>query len=238
MGRLSLGDLLTFIPSNEVARTFSRAGLSGAARKTRRIELLRAACAQSGLSAGQVLEFFSAESLRRVATRFGIRAATKESYIAGLVAALTEPFPPPPQSVARSIESIRDFVVSLAGSYRNSASEADAELYLASALSDQFAKVRTQAPVPDHFGHRIDIDIQDGQFGLEVKWAGAVIESPSEAYRLLGQALYYDRRRYAGRLLVVIVGPEKMQQHPVIAEVSDLLDVLGVARLYLSIYAS
>ena len=154
------------------------------------------------------------------------------------VAAVTEPFPPSPQSVASSIESIRDFVVSLAGSYRSIVSEADAEWYLASALSDQFANVRTQAPVPGQFGHRIDIDIQNGQFGLEVKWAAAIIESSSEAYRLLGQAFYYDRRRYAGRLLVVIVGPEALRKRPILVEVGDLLEVLGVTGLYLPIYAS
>ena len=92
--------------------------------------------------------------------------------------------------------------------------------------------------MPGHFGHRIDIDIHNGQFGLEVKLATAVIESSSEAYRLLGQAFYYDRRRYAGRLLVVIVGPDKLQQHPIVVEIRDLLDVLGVAGLYLPVRAS
>src|SRR5262245_53504564 len=104
MGRLSLGDLLTFFPSNDVTQAFSRAGLWGADRKAERIDLLRVSSAKRGLSAGQVLEFFSAESLRRLATHFGIRAATKEAYIAGLVGAVTEPFPPRPQSVAASIE--------------------------------------------------------------------------------------------------------------------------------------
>src|SRR5262245_46342417 len=118
MGRLSLGDLLTFFPSNDVAQTFSRAGLSGTITRAGRIEVLWSAAAQSRLSAGQVLEFFSAESLRRLATRFGVRAATKEDHIAGLVAALTEPFPPARQSIASSIESIREFIASLAGSYR------------------------------------------------------------------------------------------------------------------------
>lgn len=235
MGRLSLGDLLTFFPSNDIAQALSRAGLSAAGTKVERVELLRSAAAQSRVSADQVLEYFSAESLRRLATRFGIRATEKEAYIAGPVAALTEPFPPLAKSVATTIESIRDFVLSLSGSYWTIASEADAEWFLASALSDHFADVRTQAPVPGQYGHRIDIDIQNGQFGLEVKLASAVIESSSEAYRLLGQAFYYDRRRYAGRLLVVIVGPEELRQHPIVVEVGDLLGVLGVAGLYLPV---
>jgi hypothetical protein len=237
MPRLSLGDLLSFFPSNDLAKALTRAGLHGGGTKIERVELLRSAAVRSRLSAGQVLDYFSAESLRRLATRFGIQATAKEAYIAGLASALTEPFPPPAQAVATTIESIRNFIVSLSGSYRSIASEADAECFLASALSDHFADVRTQAPVPGRFGHRIDIDIQNGRFGVEVKLASAITESSSEAYRLLGQAVYYDRRRYAGRLLVVIVGPEELRRHPIVVEVGDLLGVLGVADLYLPVRA-
>lgn len=232
--RLSLGDLLAFFPSNDLAQALVRAGLHGGGSKIERLELLRSAALRSRVSAAQVLDYFSSEALRRIGTRFGIRASVKAEVIAALVGALTEPFPPAAQRVATTIDGIRAFVQSLAGSYRGLASEADAEWFLASALRDHFADVRTQAQVPGHFGHRIDIDIQNGRFGIEVKFAAAVVESSSEAYRLLGQAFYYDRRRYAGRLLVVVVGPPELERHPVIGEVFDLLGALGVAGQYLA----
>jgi hypothetical protein len=201
------------------------------------VERLRSLAARGHVSAAQVLAYFSAESLRGVAVRVGIRAAGKEASVTGLVAILAEPCSPPAQSGATTIESIRDFVVTLSGSYRSIASEADAEWVLASALADHFPDVRRQAQVPGQFGHRIDIDIQNGQFGVEVKWAPALIESSSEAYRSLGQAVYYDRRRYAGRLLVVIVGPEHLRQHPVVVEVGDLLGALAVSCVYLTVHS-
>jgi hypothetical protein len=235
--RLSLGDLLSHMPSNDLSQALARAGLRGGGTKIERVELLRSAGVRNRASASQILDYFSAESLRRLATRFGIRAAVKEACIAGLAAALTEPFPPPARTVATTIDSIRDFVLSLSGSHRGIASEADAECFLASALSDHFADVRTQSPVPGQFGHRIDIDIQGGRFGVEVKLAAAIIESSSEAYRLLGQAMYYDRRRYSGRLLVVIVGPVILQAHTTILEVGDLLQVMGITSLYLPVHS-
>ena len=238
MQRLSLGDLLSFFPSNDLAQALARAGLHGGGAKIERIELLRSAAVRGRASAQGVLSHFTAESLRRLATRFGIRGSTKDEYVAGLAAALTEPFPPPRRAIATTVDSIRDYVRTLSGSHRSITSEADAEWFIASALADHLDDVRTQAPVPGQFGHRIDIDIQNGRFGVEVKLATAIIESSSEAYRLLGQAFYYDRRRFAGRLLVVIVGPDGLQKDPTIVEIISLLGALGIAGVYLCVNGS
>lgn len=238
MGRLSLGDILSFFPANELSQALARGGLRGGGTKIERLEALRAAAVQDGASPQDVFHLFSAEALRRLATRFGIQGTTKDQYVAGLCAALTEPFPPPKLSVAPTIDAIRDFLRTLAGSYRPILDEADAEWFVASALADHFRDVHTQQPVPGHFGHRIDIDIQSGSFGVEVKLASAIVDNSSEAYRLLGQALYYDRRRYARRLLVVIVGPPELENHPIIGEVVDLLGVIGVVGTYLPVHAS
>jgi len=235
MSRLSLGDLLNFFPTNDLAQALVRAGLPGAGSKIERLERLRSAALRAGAKPPQVLEYFSSESLRRVASRFGIRATVKSDLTAALAAAITEPFPPLPTTVAATIDSVRSYLLSLSGSHRGIGSESDAEWFIASALSDHFTEVRTQAQVPGHFGHRIDIDLQNGRFGVEVKLAASVVESSSEAYRLLGQAFYYDRRRYAGRLLVVVAGPEELRAHPIIGEVMDLLGALGVAGLYLQV---
>lgn len=233
--RLSLGDLLDHFPTNELAQALVRAGLPGHGSKIERLERLRAAALDARLSASQVLEFFGSEGIRRVAYRLGIRHPHKAGMIQGLVTALTERFPPPPPTLAATLESVRSFVRGLAGSRRTIRSEADAEWFIASALADHFAEVSTQVAVPGHLGHRIDIDILRGKLGVEVKLAETVVNSSSEAYRLLGQAFYYDRRRYAGRLLVVVIGPADLQAHPIILELIDLLTALGVAAEYLPV---
>jgi len=43
MGRLSLGDLLSFFPSNDLAKALTRAGLHGGGTKIERVELLLSA---------------------------------------------------------------------------------------------------------------------------------------------------------------------------------------------------
>lgn len=238
MGRLSLGDILSFFTANDLAQALARCGLRGSGTKIERLELLRSAAVQQRSPAQDVLHLFSAEALRRLATRLGIHGSTKDQYVEGLLAALTVPFPPPAFSVAPTIDSIRNFLRGLDDSYRPILDEADAEWFVASALADHFRSVRTQQPVPGHFGHRIDIDIQNGSFGVEIKLASAIVDNSSEAYRLLGQALYYNRRRYARRLLVLIVGPRVLERHPIVIEVIDLLGVIGVAGTYLRVHTS
>jgi hypothetical protein len=235
MTRFSFGDLLSFFSANELARAASRAGLGGGGSKIEKLENLRVVALQNRASPAAVLDFFSAEALRRVSTRLGVPGTDKRGCIAALCAALTETFPPPPQQVALNLDGVSSYVRSLDGSRRDIGDEADAEWFLASALSDHFRDVRVQVSVPGHFGHRIDIDIGSGRFGVEVKLARSVIESSSEAYRLLGQAFYYDRRRYARRLLVVVVGTHPQRSHPIIGEVFDLLAALGVRGQFLSV---
>lgn len=234
MTHLTLGDLLDSFPGPELAKALVRAGLPGSGTRIERVERLRAIAARQQVPAAQVLELFGSESLRSIALRYGIRASVKAELISGLSSLLTSAAPAVEPGPA-TLDSLRRYVQSLAGARRRLASEADAEMFLASALADRFVDVRTQAPVPGHFGHRIDIDIQNGRLGVEVKFAPALLESSSEAYRLLGQAFYYDRRRYAGRLLVVVVGPTEFATHPIIGELADLLGALGVASVYLNV---
>jgi len=234
MAHITLGDLLNSFSTQDLAKALVRAGLTGGGSRIERIERLRAAAVRQQVPVSHVLEYFSAEALRSVALRYGFRASAKAELIralSGIVASA-----PAEQSAGPiTLDHLRSYVQSLNGARRRLRSESEAEVFLASALADRFEQVRTQAPVPGHFGHRIDIDIQNGRFGVEVKFAPALVESSSEAYRLLGQAFYYHRRRYAGRLLVVIVGPTPLAAHPIIAELADLLGALGVASLYLNV---
>lgn len=234
MTRLTLGDLLNSFSAPDLAKALVRAGLPGSGTRIERIERFRAAAVRQQVPTAHVLEYFSAEALRSVALRYGVRASAKAELIGALSAAVAL------ASAERELgpttfDQLRAYVQSLSGARRRLRSESEAEVFLASALADRFDEVRTQAHVPGHFGHRIDIDIQNGRFGVEVKFAPGLVESSSEAYRLLGQAFYYDRRRYAGRLLVVIVGPTSLAVHPIIAELADLLGALGVASLYLNV---
>jgi hypothetical protein len=235
MPRLTLGDVLNEFSGPEIAKALVRAGLPGGGTKIYRVELLRSAAVRQGMPATEALEFFSSEALRRVGLRFGVRATQKADLIRGLCESIAAPVLHQQAGRLDTMDSLRQYVQSLSGARRRLASESDAEVFLASALADRFADVRTQVSVPGHFGHRIDIDIANGRFGVEVKFAPALIESSSEAYRLLGQAFYYDRRRYAGRLLVVVVGPEMFGSHPIIGELFDLLSALGVAAFYLAV---
>ena len=233
--RVSLGDLLNAFPANEIAAALVRAGLPGGGKKIERLERLRSAGRRSGVKNSDVLNLFSESAIRRVATRMGIREPGKAAMIAGLAAMLSDSDSGSPETLPATMHALRQIIRGLNRSFRSIRDEADAEIFVASALADHFNGVSKQALVPGHLGHRIDIDIGQGQLGIEIKLATSIVDSSSEAYRLLGQAFYYDRRRYAGRLLVVIVGPRELANHPIIGELVALLGALGVSSEYLQI---
>jgi hypothetical protein len=53
-------------------------------------------------------------------------------------------------------------------------------------------------------GLRSDINIREGNIGIELKLATALYNSAANVQRLFGQAIYYKQRRYGEKVLVII----------------------------------
>jgi hypothetical protein len=96
-------------------------------------------------------------------------------------------------------------------------------------------KVHREYNVGGFLGLKIDIDINDGKVGVEIKILKNLNSSSYE--RLLGQAIYYKKRKYDERLIILIVGTNSEYKENVqkIKELSDIIEDLDVKFLYLNV---
>ena len=92
-------------------------------------------------------------------------------------------------------------------------------------------KIHQQYGIGGFLALRIDIDINDGQVGIELKLAKELNSSSIE--RLLGQVLYYSKRKYKENLIVLIVGNEK-EYDQTIRELKSIIIEQGVKFFYLN----
>ena len=186
----------------------------------------------SDVPAGVVIGLFKAETLRKLCTTVGVRAATKDEMIRGLVATLMvdeqvlsrvgpDRHPPTREAVLEILRgnALPPWVTR---------DESAAEQSIGFLLRKVFSGVAHQISVGGFVGDRIDIDLGGGAVGVEVKLAKALNESASEAYRGIGQAVVYQRVRYSKSLIVAIVGARKEFDGSPAAEVAGLLHELGV----------
>lgn len=87
--------------------------------------------------------------------------------------------------------------------------------------------------VHGHLGLKSDIDIGNGEVGIELKLASALQGSAAAVQRLFGQAIFYSKRCYNEDLLVVIVGAPKFKKEPSMNEIMDFLEDIGINVLFI-----
>ncbi len=105
-------------------------------------------------------------------------------------------------------------------------SESEVEQFFAKQLKKKFAKVATQSLIggTQYARERIDIDLNNGRLGIEIKLAGMLRKS-NERNRLLGQIDLYLARKYSpNALLVLIVGSKKSLAHDHIKEIQQIIE--------------
>jgi hypothetical protein len=78
-----------------------------------------------------------------------------------------------------------------------------------------------------YLGLKIDIDLGNGRVGVEVKLAESLLKA-AEAHRLIGQAVYYQKRRYQDNLIVAVVGRSGDLEAPMLKELGSFLESIGV----------
>lgn len=95
-----------------------------------------------------------------------------------------------------------------------------------------FHKTHQQYSIGGFLALKVDIDLGDGQVGIEIKLAKEL--STSSIERLFGQVLYYSKRRYKENLIVLIVGTEK-EYTQIIREVEAIVEEQNVTFCYLTV---
>lgn len=97
--------------------------------------------------------------------------------------------------------------------------EKNVENVLAKLLDPHFA-VHRQYNIGGFLGLKIDIDLNE-TVGIEIKLAKELTTTTIE--RLLGQIIYYSKRKYGQKLIVLIVGTSKESNTRVMEELEEII---------------
>ena len=108
-------------------------------------------------------------------------------------------------------------------------SEKKVEDFICSELENAIGKAHSQYNIGGYLGLRVDIDLGDGQVGIELKLAKELNTANIE--RLFGQVVYYSKRVYKDKLIVVVVGTDK-EYTQIVKEVEKFINELGVTFVY------
>ena len=110
-------------------------------------------------------------------------------------------------------------------------SEKDAEEQIGNFLSMYFRDVMSQYKLGGYIGLKIDLDINNGEFGVEVKLADSFLNNNSEVFRVFGQAVYYSKKQYGENFLVAVVGTEHDLDEPIVREAMSFLNSISIKWL-------
>ena len=100
-------------------------------------------------------------------------------------------------------------------------------------LISQYGKdnITTEYAVGGHWKMAIDVDMFNGTFGIELKVAEQLIRSATNVERLLGQVVYYNKRRYNGNMFVMVVG-KSVEYNASIKELGEFIQELGAHFIF------
>jgi uncharacterized protein YuzE len=101
-------------------------------------------------------------------------------------------------------------------------------------LSNYFSDVKTEVSISKkQLKEKIDIDIDAGRVGIEIKLAKAVLKA-NERNRLIGQVQRYRLQKYRkSNLLVLVVGTPVHEQKPAMRELEEVIKKIGASFVYL-----
>ena len=136
------------------------------------------------------------------------------------------------EKVETNLNNVIEVVSSIKIGRRQLTDEKNVEKIIAQALEAVFPLVARQYNIGGYLGLKTDIDVGNGKVGLEIKLVKA-LESAATIQRLFGQAIYYHKRVYTGRLLIVVVGSEAQEKQPFLSEMREFIEEIGVKYLYL-----
>ena len=114
--------------------------------------------------------------------------------------------------------------------YYGDKTEKDVENVIARQLCEEYGptNVHTQYSVGGFLGLKCDIDLFNSKCcGIELKLAKQIAGNSSAYERLIGQVVYYSKRCYKDRLIVLVVGTSK-DYNTTLKEVQDFIEGLGV----------
>lgn len=92
------------------------------------------------------------------------------------------------------------------------------------------SNVNTEFSVGGHWGMKCDIDLFHGKIGIELKVAEQ-LKSASNVERLMGQVVYYMKKRYGSNFIVFVAGKPK-EYDASMQEIEGIINSLGARFIY------
>ena len=91
--------------------------------------------------------------------------------------------------------------------------------------------VQKEYSIGGYWGMRSDLDLFDGKIGIELKIAEQ-LKKATNVERLIGQTIYYTKRKYSyGNLIVLVVGKEK-EYDASMREIENIINSIGGRFIY------
>lgn len=228
---MNLQELFNAFTSQDIADALSYLGQTTAGSKAERIQRL----ITQGSPLIEILDAFKADTLRSTCVNLGIPTGRKSEMIERLSELLDKTYQVPEVESKPTIQpATKDAVLSVLSKLRvptrKARDEYEAHAEIASNLESLFEDVFFEYNIGGYFGMKIDLDIGNGKVGVEVKLADSLFKA-AESTRLIGQAVYYQRRRYGENLIVAVVGREDELRDPGVRETLSFLNDLGISTV-------
>jgi hypothetical protein len=133
-----------------------------------------------------------------------------------------------------SVDDVLDVLYEIKISESQAREEKTVEKILLKELRKDFTTVHQQYNIGGYLGMKSDIDIGDGDVGIEIKLAASLNKSASNVQRLFGQAIYYKNRKYKKSVIALIVGSAALEDEPFMIEIMSFLEDIGVSVCYIA----
>lgn len=133
-------------------------------------------------------------------------------------------------SINDVIYFLKEILVIKKTQYYGDKEEKDVENVIAKQLREEYGttNVHTQYSVGGFLGLKCDIDLFNSRCcGIELKLAKQIKGNSSAYERLIGQIVYYSKRCYNDRLIVLVVGTAK-DYDATLKEVQNFIESLGI----------
>lgn len=228
---------------------FTAAEIGGALRQTRlpaegpKVEKIDRLLSLTQKSAKELLALFTAQALGPVCDMLRLTKGRKDEMIEGLVSLLDAgSVAMSPDTILQAEKSevmpiaylpvtkqtVLDHLKQLIVPRRKLSNETVAMDAIGDHLAKAFEDVVPQYNIGGYLGLKIDIDVGNGGLGIEVKLAESLLRSTAEIHRLIGQVIYYQKKRYGDNLLVSIVGLREELDHPILKETYSFLESFNI----------
>jgi hypothetical protein len=221
----SLLDILYIDELRDICRSYD---LRPTGNKPELIQLI----VQSVKPVSKIIQDLTAEELKAICSTLDLKSGSKSQMQKELLDIVdlekTGAIEAPKEKIEPTIDNVTSKLKDLIIDKRRIKSEKDAEDQIGDFLSLYFRDVMPQYNLGGYLGLKIDLDINDGKFGVEVKLADSFLKSTSELFRVFGQAVYYSKKRYGENFLVAVVGTEYDLDEPVVREAMSFLNSINI----------